>query len=357
MNCRVFQIAAVVTAALLAAGCGQGAPCCAPPSTPGPAPTATASTGSANNRKVLLVAEENHSYAQIIGNPDAPYLNRLAAEYGNATRFDAGYPPACPSLAAYILMTSGSTGGICDDKPPKAHPLAQDNVFHQLAVRGRQWRNYAESAPHTCPLTDRGRYLVRHVPATYYLNDRAACAVDVVPLGDEERGALHDDVAAGALPDFAFVSPDACHDMHGAPGCPANLVATADRWLNTWLTQILAGPDYRSGRLVVMITWDEGTASDNHIPTIVISPTTRHVTAEQPLTHCATLRTIQELLRLPLLGCAATAPAMTSPFRLGDSGPVRTTARESPRDGPGRCHTVAAEQDGSAVMPAVGAKG
>jgi hypothetical protein len=303
-------------AALLVAGCGQRTVCCAPPSTPVPAPTVTASAGPADGRKVLLIAEENHSYAQIIGNPDAGYLNRLATDYGSATRFDAGYPPACPSLAAYILMTSGTTSGICDDMSPKAHPLAGDNVFRQLTARGGSWRNYAESAPRTCALTNHGRYLVRHVPATYYLDDRADCARGVVPLGDPGRGALHDDVIAGTLPDFAFVSPDACDDMHGAGDCPANLIATADGWLHTWLTQILAGPDYRSGHLVVIITWDEGTDSDNHIPTIVISPATTHVAAAQPFTHCATLRTIEDLLRLSPLGCAATAPSMTTPFRL-----------------------------------------
>ena len=323
------SLAAFATA-VLAAGCGHGLPCCTQPSTAerstaSPTATATASAGSANDRKVLLVAEENHSYAQIIGNPDAAYLNRLADQYGNATRFDAGYPPGCPSLAAYILMTSGTTDGICDDNSPKAHPLAEDNVFHQLTVRGRQWRNYAESAPNACTLTNHGRYLVRHVPATYYVDDRAECALDVAPLGDPARGALHDDVTAGTLPDFAFLSPDACNDMHGALGCPANLVATADRWLNTWLTQILAGPDYRSGKLVVMITWDEGAATDNHIPMIVISPTTRHATARQPLTHCATVRTIEDLLNLPPLGCAATTTAMTSTFGLSEPTPLRSS--------------------------------
>ena len=307
---------AAAAAALLVAGCGPGPSCCAPPSTPVPATTVTTSAGSAHGRKVLLVAEENHSYAQIIGNPDAGYLNRLATEYGTATRFDAGYPPACPSLAAYILMTSGTAGGICDDKSPEAHPLAGDNVFHQLTVRGGSWRNYAESAPHTCTLSNRGRYLVRHVPAAYYLDDRADCAFAVVPLGDPGRGALHDDVTAGTLPDFAFVSPDACDDMHGADGCPANLVATADGWLHTWLTQILAGPDYRSGHLVVMITWDEGTETDNHIPMIVISPATTRLAVGQPFTHCATLCTIEDLLRLRPLGCAATAASMTAPLRL-----------------------------------------
>src|SRR4051812_12858629 len=150
-------------------------------------------------RKVMIIAEENHGYGQIIGDSHAPYLNQLATDYGTATDYDAGYPAHCPSLAAYILLTSGSTTGICDDKDPKSHRLPGDNVFGQVSASGRQWRNYAESAPGTCVRTSKGRYLVRHVPATYFLTARADCARWSVPLGGATSGALHDEVAAGAL--------------------------------------------------------------------------------------------------------------------------------------------------------------
>jgi hypothetical protein len=265
-------------------------------------------------RKVMIIAEENHGYGQVIGDSHAPYLNQLAAAYGTATDYDAGYPAHCPSLAAYILMTSGSTAGICDDKDPKAHPLPGDNVFHQVSASARQWREYAESSPGTCVLTSKGHYLVRHVPPTYFRTARADCARWSVPLGAPSAGALHDDVAAGTLPAYAFVSPNACNDMHGAGGCPADLVRAGDRWLATWLPQIMAGPDYRAGRLTVIVTWDEGTSSSNHIPTIVVAPTVKHVSTGQPLTHCSTLRFTEEQLRLPLLGCAATAPSLGAAF-------------------------------------------
>ena len=264
----------------------------------------------------MIIAEENHGYDQIIGNPRAAYLNQLAGTYGIATAYDAGYPPHCPSLAAYILMTSGSTDGICDDNDPAAHPLTADNVFHQVAASGRQWRDYAEAAPGTCALTGHGRYLVRHVPAAYYRDERADCRRWTVPLGAPATGALHDDVTVGALPAYAFVSPDACHDMHGAPGCPADLIGAGDHWLQSWLPRMLAGPDYRAGRLTVIITWDEGTSTSNHIPTVVVSPTVRHVSATSPLTHCSTLRFTEEQLGLPLSGCAVGATSLGRSFGL-----------------------------------------
>src|SRR3954462_9421623 len=274
-------IAAAAALALGACGhSGSDAPArgSAVPATAG-VTSATAASAASRYTKVLFIAEENHSYGQIIGSPDAPYLNSLATTYGSATRFDAGYPAACPSLAAYILMTSGTTAGICDDLPPKSHPLRGDNVFRQIAASGREWRNYAESAPAPCALTNSWdhRYLVRHVPATYYLSERARCRNWVVPLGEPGNGALNDDVTGGRLPAFGFVSPDACHDMHGAAPCRNGLVREGDRWLQGWLPRILDGPDYRAGRLAIVITWDEGTDTDNHIPTLVISPTTDRV--------------------------------------------------------------------------------
>ncbi len=255
----------------------------------------------------MVIVEENHGYGQIMGDSRAPYLNQLAADYGTATDYDAGYPTHCPSLAAYILLTSGTTAGICDDKDPKSHRLTGDNVFQQISGSGRQWRDYAESSPGTCGLTSKGRYLVRHVPAAYFVRSRADCRQWAIPMGTTAGGALHNDIANGALPSYAFVSPDACHDMHGAPECPAGMVAAGDRWLRTWLPQILAGPDYRAGRLIVVITWDEGTSTSNHIPTVVVAPFLRHVSATRRLSHCSTLRFTEEQLRLPLLGCAATA--------------------------------------------------
>jgi phosphatidylinositol-3-phosphatase len=303
--------ALLVTAVALVTACGPGAPAPAASVSVSP-PASDADAG----RKVMVIVEENHGYDQIIGDPDAPYFNRLAATYGTATRYDAGYPEHCPSLAAYILMTSGTTAGICDDRDPKAHRLTGDNLFHQVARSGRQWRDYAEKSPGNCVLTSRGRYLVRHVPPTYYSDDRADCGRWTIPLGSAAAGALHDDVAAGRLPAFSFVSPDACHDMHGAAACPADLVGAGDHWLQNWLPRIMSGPDYRAGRLTVVVTFDEGTSTSNHIPTLVIAPTVHHVSAAQPLTHCSTLRFAEEQLRLPLLGCAAAAPSLGRPFGL-----------------------------------------
>lgn len=296
---------------------GSGAPAASEPAPGGSGPAAggTPLGGSpaAAYTKVLVLVEENRTYQEIVGSRDTPYLTSLSRTYGSATNMQAGYPAGCPSLAAYILLTSGTTAGICDDKGPRHHPLAVPNIFAQLDAAHRPWRNYAESLPHPCATGNSidGVFLVRHTAVPYYVSEHRTCRIGQVSIG-----ALASDAAAGRLPDYALVVPNACHDMHGATPCPTGLVRSGDRWLGTWLPRVLDAPDYRAGHLVVIITWDEGSSRSNHIPTLVISPSTAHVTSDRAFDHCSTLRTTEDLLGLPPLGCAATATPLTTTFHL-----------------------------------------
>ena len=76
---------------------------------------------------------ENHSYDQIIGSSDAPYINQLAGQHGIATNF---FAESHPSLPNYIAMTSGSTQGIADDNPPSDHALDLPSIFSLLPAGG-----------------------------------------------------------------------------------------------------------------------------------------------------------------------------------------------------------------------------
>ena len=174
--------------------------------------------------------------------------------------------------------------------------------------------------PSNCKLTDSpdGMYAVRHAPAAYYLDQRTQCAQWDIPMGTLTQGALHDDLAAGTLPAYSVISPNVCDDMHGGANCSDSLVQSGDDWLRQWMPAIMQGADYKAGRLVVIITWDEGAdgTNSNHIPTLVISPTTRHVEVTQPLTHCSMLRTAEDVLQLAPLGCAAQATSAAAAFHL-----------------------------------------
>jgi hypothetical protein len=322
--------AALAAAALGLAACGQSAQqpqsgeqaglSAAKPESAGGTGSGYTATGrppvlTAPYPKVMVIAEENHTASAVVGTSEAPYITQLATTYGHATSMVANYPVSCPSLAAYIIMTSGSQQRICDDGPPLSHQLSSDNIFRQLAVVHKQWRQYAESMTTNCQRTDGavGTYLVRHAPPPYYYSERYRCPVWDVPLGTTSAGHLHDDLASG-LPDFSFVTPNACNDMHGASTCSTNVVQRGDSWLAQWMPKIIASSDFQQSKLMVFITWDEGSTTDNHNPMVIVGKGIQGVTSGTAYTHCSTLRTAEELLQLPYLGCAATAASLRTGF-------------------------------------------
>src|SRR5690349_8759247 len=115
---RVLAVALGVSALITVAACTQ-----APDNeagSPNSAEQAPAAAGGAvlpggsPYSKVLIIAEENKEFGRIIGSADAPYINKLAATYGNSRNMGAGYAASCPSLTAYILLSTGLTHGLCD---------------------------------------------------------------------------------------------------------------------------------------------------------------------------------------------------------------------------------------------------
>lgn len=260
--------------------------------------------------------EENSSPAEVLAADAAPYLHSVLDQGATVPDMEAGYPAACPSLPAYLLVTSGSTHGICDDLGPDAHPVDGPSIFSEVAGAGRQWRVFAESMDEPCRPTNTpdDRYLVRHTAAPYYTSERERCQEWQVPMGTPEDGALAEAIDAG-LPAFSLVAPDRCDDMHGGKVCAGERVAAGDAWLRSWLPRILAGPDYRAGDLMVIVTWDESDDQrDNHIPTLVLHPDLAGTTVSGPRGHCSTLRTMTDRLGLEPLGCAGDAETLVPPL-------------------------------------------
>lgn len=250
---------------------------------------------------VVWIWMENQTFRDVIGNRNAPFETRLARSCATASNY---HEVGSPSLPNYLGATSGSTHGIGDDDPPSAHPLEVDNVFRQVRAAGGTAKSYAESMPENCTLHDKGRYAVRHNPATYYVGDqdRGACARDDVPLGQPKAGALRRDLDADALPTFSFVVPDVCHDTHDCS------VRTGDDWLRRWIPVLVGSKAYRAGATVVFVVWDE----DTPMPFLAIGPSVRRGTViGRRIDHYSLLRTTEEMLGIPrFLGEAANAPSM-----------------------------------------------
>jgi hypothetical protein len=252
-------------------------------------------------RHVVWIWMENKDNGDIVGSPDAPFLDDLAAACGRAGKY---LGVAHPSLANYITATSGGTQGITDDARPAEHPLDEPSIFSQLGPTG--WQAYEESMDGNCNRVVQGPlYAVRHNPPAYYTNIAADCDVRDVPMPD----------AFDLSPAFTFITPNLCHDMHECE------VAVGDAWLADVVAKIAATPEYAGGTTVLVITWDENEGPHhkpkNRIPTFVVAASVPPGTvAHRRFDHYSLLRTTEQMLGLPPLGLAKDARSMRRAFHL-----------------------------------------
>jgi phosphatidylinositol-3-phosphatase len=248
---------------------------------------------------IFIIVLENKEAETIVGQPEASYLNSLAAQYARASNF---YGIQHPSLPNYLALTGGDTFGVSTNC--KDCFIEADNLVNQLETAGRSWKAYMESMPGPCFVGDAPPfYRQKHNPFIYYNNvrtDPARCQ-KIVPF-DQFAG----DLKANTLPDFVWITPNMCHDMHDCA------VGDGDKWLQTWVPQILASPAWQENG-VLFITFDEGKtkescctyAAGGKIDTLVVSPLVQPgFTSDVPYNHYSLLGTIELAWGLPLLGKA-----------------------------------------------------
>jgi Phosphoesterase family len=300
------SVAAALLAGLLIAGCGaqSGGPGNESAQGAEAATGAPATPPPAKVTKLLVVVEENHSLAQM--KRGMPYTFRLAKRYGYAARYDALTHPSLPN---YVGIVGGTTHGIHDDATPAAHRLEGRSVFGQARAHTRSAGLYAQHMPRPCATHSSGRYAVKHNPWTYFVDERRQCRSH-----DNSMISFGSDVTAGALPRVGMVIPDLKHDAHDGT------LKQADAWFRSIMSTVLAGPDWKSGHLAVVLTADEDDhAHGNRVLTVVVHPSQRHHVVRRALNHYSLTRLYDEVAHLPYLHHARTATSMARAFGL----PVR----------------------------------
>ena len=265
-----------------------------------PAPTIAAAPAVPKLTHVVVVVFENKESADVIGNPDAPAFNAVAAHGAIVTDYTG---VSHPSLPNYLALVSGSTHGIVTDC--RECVVNAPSLADTLAARGRTWKTYAEGLPSVgFTGADVGTYTKKHNPFTYFprVTSNPARLRDIVPYTQFAR-----DVRARKLPSFSLVVPDLCNDMHDCP------VATGDAWLKRNIVPLLSSRALAGG--AVFVVFDEGTTlvgGGGHVAAIAAGPRVRpgaRFTAHT--NHYGLLRTVESALGLPLLGRSATATPIT----------------------------------------------
>ncbi len=307
MGKKAFVVSLLLWLVILA-GCGPGRQ--AQPATLPPGATGTGTpTSIPGFSHIFVIMMENKEYSTVMGSSAAPYINSLAHQYGVAANY---YGITHPSLPNYLELLGGSTFGIktdCSPHPASCHVNAP-NLVDQLERAHKSWRAYMEDMPGPCFVGNAYPYAARHNPFIYFddiRNDPARCA-NIVPLTNFAH-----DLATDNLPDFVWITPNLCHDMHDCG------VSAGDTWLQNFLPQILHTA-FRRPQIAIFLVWDEGStsagccqiASGGHVPMLVISPLGKQgFTSSVNYTHASLLLTIERAWNLGTLNdtdCACTAP-------------------------------------------------
>ncbi|MBO0837544.1 MAG: hypothetical protein J2P28_18825, partial [Actinobacteria bacterium] len=224
---------------------------------------------------VFLIMEENHGLADIIGNPAAPNINYLASTFGLETNY-FGVSPCC-SESNYVGLLGGNTFNATSDDAYWKNSANQPSLISQMDQAGVSWKAYLQSLPHAnyegicypelcngAPDND-PLYVSKHDGiqnfTTSWNRQDWSRQVPVEQLGT--------DLSTGKVPQFSYIIPDECHDMHGDPpycldgGDPGDpqdqhLVSVGDAYLGQLVSQITNAPSWAAGNNAIVLTFDEG---------------------------------------------------------------------------------------------------
>jgi acid phosphatase len=310
MRTRATMLAMAATTVLLPMLAGSG--------------RVTATPAAANVPRfdhIIVIIMENTSISQIVANPDAPFLNELMTSHTVARNY---FGVVHPSLPNYMAITGGDPffsnncfiqDGDCTTPAP--------SIADRIEASGLSWKGYMEDMPSPCYVGDfhhvvgtSPAYREKHNPFIHYANlldDPSRCE-RIVPYDH-----IADDLAA--LPNFVWITPNMCNDMHDGCRPSLNRIRQGDDWLSVELPRIQNSPSCSGAETcLIVVTFDEGAAGleppeDQHVLTIFLKPGPQTPDSNAVYDHYSLLRTIEAVWGLePLTDNDRAASVMADMF-------------------------------------------
>jgi hypothetical protein len=314
----------------------------------------------------FLIIMENENYKQVVGNQFAPILNALAKDYGVATNYSGVADPSEPN---YVAMLGGDFFGINSDDPYwfPGHTVSAANLMSQLEGAGKTWRGYFQSMPYPgyrgycypdkcngIPDSDT-QYVAKHNGIVNFANLQTP--TELAKMFPVEQ--LSADLAAGTVPNFSYIVPNECNDMHGAPPWCVDsdnngtvqqsfLIAQGDKYVGNLVNEITSSAMWQTGNNVIIVTFDEGNLAGSQILTIVIANHgVRGVTDKASYNHYSLLASLQQAFGLGCLVNSCTATPMAPLFAI--TGSMTTPTLPPPFNFPTSSDTISAQGAGKAA--------
>ena len=283
-----------------------------------------------NFQHVFVIMMENTGFNSLIGNTNASWINGAARAHGLATSYFGVTHPSQPN---YVAATAGIQGADSDAD----ETLSVPNIVDQLESSGKTWKAYMQSLSLCVTKLDHAcgnqLYERKHNSFVSFADVQSSPArmANIVDLSQ-----LNTDLAAGTVPDYVWISPDQCNDMHGRVGPTSDacsfshvqgLISTGDAFLSSMVSAITSSSAW-TGNSAIFITWDEtdfpfvdvsgccdAVPGGGHVVTLVISHSDHAArTSNVSYNHYSMLRTIQDGWHLGCLGFTcdtANVPAMS----------------------------------------------
>jgi hypothetical protein len=274
---------------------------------------------------VVIVILENKSYDQIIDNPAAPYVNRLA---GEGALFTQSYAVTHPSQPNYLALFSGSTQGVTQNGCPIS--VRGSNLARELRKKRLTFGIYSESMPGAGYMgCEDGLYVRKHNPAANWQG------MSVPPHANMPFNMFPSDYSK--LPTVSMVVPNRINDMHD--GETPQAIGRGDQWLKDHLDSYVKWAATHNSLLIV--TWDEDDEANNtnrvaaffagnHIATIFVGPMVKPGRYDTSIDHYSVLRTVLDMYGLKRIGQTADAAPIVDVWQAPE--PARQAAMIDPQN-------------------------
>ncbi len=218
---------------------------------------------------VLVVIMEDHGMQEICGRSPPPCLSTAGAPYmaGLANSFSIGshyLGVTHYSQADYLALLGADTDGCSSAACP--WPFAVPNLVDRLEAGGLSWKGYIENqnVASGCDTSYHEPYTPEHNPFvgfTDIANSPSRCSK--VVLANPSNCSVTDcplinDLNSQSAPNFMWLTPNNCDNMHGVTGiCPTS-ISMGDSYLSSLVPNILQSYTFTNTRAALFVVFDEG---------------------------------------------------------------------------------------------------
>ncbi|TMI06999.1 hypothetical protein E6H34_09370, partial [Candidatus Bathyarchaeota archaeon] len=221
---------------------------------------------------IVIIVMEDHGINQICAQSPplcssangAPFLAGLANNYSIGSQY-VGVSHF--SQADYIALLGGDIYGCI------AFPCARSahvNLVDRLEAKGLTWKGYMENQalssgcdinpnPNSNPL-----YTPEHNPFVFFtniLNNATRCShiVQANPTNCVVTDCpLITDLNSLSAPNFMWLTPNDCNNMHGSTGNCSTSIPSGDNYLSSLVPNILGSTTFKNKRAALSVVFDEG---------------------------------------------------------------------------------------------------